>query len=88
MIMDGQIANPFQYIIDRLDRIEQKIDAGNIAPVKDDQVLTAKDAAMYIKSSVQTIRKLINTGQIPHVMIGRNFKVRKSDLDKYLNTNQ
>lgn len=87
--MSGQITNPFQLIMDRLDMMDRKIDGlyAN-AGVNDDEVYTVSEAAAHIKSSIQTVRKLIKTGQLPHVMVGRNYKIRRSDLKQYLKDNQ
>ena len=53
--------------------------------MSDDEVLTAQDAAKFLKISMKLMYKLINTGDIPAKKIGNSFRVRKSILEAYMN---
>ena len=48
------------------------------------EVYTIDMAAEYLKVSAQTIRKLIETGELPAVKIGRLWRIRRQDLDELL----
>jgi excisionase family DNA binding protein len=42
------------------------------------------DAAMYLGVSADTVRRLVRGGAIPHARIGNSIRIRRSDLDGYL----
>lgn len=42
------------------------------------------DAAMYLGVSADTVRRLIRSGSIPHARIGNSIRIRRTDLDGYL----
>ena len=50
-----------------------------------DEILTAQEAAKFLKISTKLLYKLINAGDIPAKIIGNGFRVRKSALEDYLN---
>ena len=47
-------------------------------------ILTAKEVAQYLKLSKAKIYYLIQRKQIPHIKLGRNVRIRQSDLEKWL----
>lgn len=53
-------------------------------PVLEDEIMTAPDVAKYLKLCKAKVYYLIQRKQIPHLRIGRNVRVRKSDLLKWL----
>ena len=46
--------------------------------------LTIKEAAGYLKLSVPAIRKYIRLGKLPHYRHGRIVRLKKRDLDNFL----
>lgn len=47
-------------------------------------LLTAAEVAEQLRVSTMTIYRLIRRGELPAVRVGRNYRVRASDLDSYL----
>lgn len=47
-------------------------------------LLTAAEVADQLRVSTMTIYRLIRSGELPAVRVGRNYRVRASDLDAYL----
>ncbi|UNC92404.1 helix-turn-helix domain-containing protein [Candidatus Contubernalis alkaliaceticus] len=48
------------------------------------EVYTIDMAAEYLKVSAQTIRKLIETEELPAKKIGRLWRIRQEDLQEFL----
>ncbi len=51
-----------------------------------ENIMTAKEVALALKLSKAKVYYLIQRKQIPHFKIGRNVRVRESDLMKWLET--
>jgi excisionase family DNA binding protein len=49
-----------------------------------DTLLTAAEVADQLRVSTMTIYRLIRSGELPAVRVGRNYRVREADLDAYL----
>lgn len=49
-----------------------------------DQLLTAAEVADQLRVSTMTVYRLIKSGELSAVRVGRNYRVRRSDLDAYL----
>ncbi|MDX1659336.1 MAG: helix-turn-helix domain-containing protein [Nitriliruptorales bacterium] len=49
-----------------------------------DPLLTAAEVADELRVSTMTVYRLIKGGELPAVRVGRNYRVRRSDLDSYL----
>ncbi len=47
-------------------------------------LLTVKEVAAVMRVSAMTVYRLINSGQLPAVRVGKNFRIRESDLNEYL----
>ncbi|MBW3620136.1 MAG: helix-turn-helix domain-containing protein [Actinobacteria bacterium] len=47
-------------------------------------LLTAAEVAEQLRVSTMTIYRLIRSGELPAVRVGRNYRVRAGDLDAYL----
>ncbi len=55
--------------------------------VKEEDIwLTPKDIEKKLQLSHATVSKLINTKGFPVVRIGRNIRVKPSDLDEFLSS--
>ncbi|TVP74955.1 MAG: DNA-binding protein [Nitriliruptor sp.] len=48
------------------------------------QLLTAAEVAEQLRVSTMTIYRLIRSGELPAVRVGRNYRVRVEDLTAYL----
>jgi excisionase family DNA binding protein len=48
------------------------------------QLLTAAEVADQLRVSTMTIYRLIRSGELPAVRVGRNYRVRAEDLTAYL----
>jgi len=46
--------------------------------------MTAGEVAAVLRVSSMTVYRLINSGQLPAVRIGRSFRVDAEELDRYL----
>jgi excisionase family DNA binding protein len=49
-----------------------------------DEILTANEAANYLKVTVRTIYRLIREGKIPGRKVGGSWRFRKDILDDWL----
>jgi excisionase family DNA binding protein len=48
------------------------------------KVLTIPEVAAYLKISKSKIYYLVSQKQIPHLKLGRNVRIRESDLSEWL----
>ena len=55
--------------------------------IKRDEILTVPEMADYLKMSQSNIYYLIARNELPHIKIGRNVRVRLSDLLRWLEDN-
>jgi excisionase family DNA binding protein len=46
--------------------------------------MTVGEVASVLRVSNMTVYRLINAGELPAVRIGRSFRLRAEDLDRYL----
>ena len=49
-----------------------------------DEILTAREAAKYLKLHVETVKAKARQGLLPAAKIGREWRFRKPDLDAWL----
>ena len=49
-----------------------------------DEVLTTTEAMKYVKTSRQTIIKLIRERKLKANKVGRNYRLLKTDLDSFI----
>ena len=54
----------------------------------EDQLLTRAEAQQALRVSACTMFNLIRSGEIPAIKIGRSYRIRQSDLTKYLEKQQ
>ena len=47
-------------------------------------VLSVPQAGAYLNVSSDTVRRLIRRGTLPHARIGNSIRIRRADLDGYL----
>lgn len=48
------------------------------------QILTSKQAATFMKMAASTAYKLIETGELPAIKIGRSVRILREDLIKFI----
>lgn len=48
-------------------------------------IITAKELALQLRVSRITISRWLKNGKIPSFRIGKDYRIRKTDLDKFLN---
>lgn len=46
--------------------------------------ISIPDAGKYLGVSADTVRRLIRSGTIPHARIGSSIRIRRTDLEAYL----
>lgn len=50
----------------------------------DDVLLTVAEVAQHMRVSNMTVYRLIKSGQLPALRVGKNFRIRGRDLTEYL----
>ena len=53
-----------------------------------DDFLTTAELLDYLQVNLQTVHRLIKTGQIPPVRVGREWLFRRRDIDGWLEANR
>ncbi len=48
------------------------------------QFLTVAEVASLLRVSSMTVYRLINAGELPAVRVGKSYRLREDDVDKYL----
>ncbi len=49
-----------------------------------DVFLTTEDVLSYLRINARTVYRLIHTGDLPAVRVGRQWRVRRRDLDRFV----
>jgi excisionase family DNA binding protein len=52
----------------------------------DDSFLTTEEVLAYLNVNLRTVYRLIKAGSIPAIRVGRQWRFRKRDLDKWLDS--
>lgn len=55
-----------------------------IAPESSPEVLTPEEAALYLRVDRETIYRKLRAGKLPGNKVGQQWRIRKPDLDHYL----
>ncbi len=50
----------------------------------DAPLLTVGEVAGIMRVSNMTVYRLIKAGQLPAIRVGKNYRIRRTDLDRYL----
>jgi excisionase family DNA binding protein len=53
----------------------------------DEKIYTIPKVAIYLKMSRSKVYNLVQGRKIPHIKIGRNVRVRETDLKKWIDKN-
>lgn len=48
-----------------------------------DEVLTADEVARYLRVHPMTVQRWCRTGELPAAKIGRAYRIKKGDLDRW-----
>jgi len=57
---------------------------GGRRPLEGDLLLTVREVAATMRVSTMTVYRLIKSGQLPAIRVGKNYRIRESDVDRYL----
>ena len=49
-----------------------------------DRLLTVAEVAATMRVSNMTVYRLIKAGQLPAIRVGKNYRIRESDVNDYL----
>ena len=49
-----------------------------------DRLMTVAEVAATMRVSNMTVYRLIKAGDLPALRVGKNYRVRESDVEKYL----
>src|SRR5213596_2756313 len=52
----------------------------------DETFLTTEEVLEYLQVNLRTVYRLIKAGKIPAVRVGRQWRFRKRDIDRWLDT--
>ena len=53
-----------------------------------DEYLTTKEIASALKVHILTIRRWITSGKLPATFLGKEFRIKKSDFEKFIEDRQ
>ena len=53
-------------------------------PFVGDRLLTVGEVAATMRVSNMTVYRLIKGGQLAAIRVGKNYRIRESDVDRYL----
>jgi excisionase family DNA binding protein len=53
-------------------------------PFVGDRLLTVSEVAATMRVSNMTVYRLIKSGDLPALRVGKNYRIRESDVDVYL----
>jgi excisionase family DNA binding protein len=65
-------------------RRKDVIRMGERRPLVGDRLLTVGEVAATLRISNMTVYRLIKSGQLAAVRVGKNYRIRESDVDGYL----
>ncbi len=58
--------------------------ATNSGDISDSKFLTVAEVAAMMRVSKMTVYRLVHSGELPAVRVGRSFRVLEKDVDDYL----
>jgi excisionase family DNA binding protein len=53
-------------------------------PVLGERLLTVSEVAQVMRVSNMTVYRLIKSGQLSAIRVGKNYRIRETELDRYL----
>ena len=57
---------------------------GDPQPFGTGGLLTVAEVAAAMRVSNMTVYRLIKTGELPAVRVGKNYRIREADVERYL----
>ncbi|MDP8978147.1 MAG: helix-turn-helix domain-containing protein [Actinomycetota bacterium] len=57
-------------------------------PLNSDRLWTVAEVADHMRVSNMTVYRLIKAGELPAIRVGKNYRVRGSDLAAYLDASR
>ncbi len=57
---------------------------GGRRSLEGDLLLTVREVAATMRVSTMTVYRLIKSGELPAIRVGMNYRIRESDVDRYL----
>ena len=80
--------NPFELIMERLDRIENAIsDLKKENTIKtESKAMNVSEVAKYLNSNIPSIYGLTSRAEIPHYKIAKKLFFKKEEIDEWLNS--
>ena len=76
--------NPFEIIIEKLNRIEEKLELLEQKKAEQDQLMDIDTLGSYINYQKTSIYGLVQKNKIPYIKRGKLY-FRKSEIDNWLN---
>jgi excisionase family DNA binding protein len=59
-----------------------------MAPIDEERLWTVAEVAEHMRVSNMTVYRLIKGQQLPAIRVGKNYRIRGSDLADYLNASR
>jgi excisionase family DNA binding protein len=69
---------------DFVEPVEDVIMPPKRRPFVGDRLLTVGEVAATMRVSNMTVYRLIKAGQLAAIRVGKNYRIRESDVNKYL----
>lgn len=63
---------------------EETATATSAPEANEDELLEQVEVARILKVSVQTVRNLGERGELEYIRVGRQRRIRRSELDRYI----
>jgi excisionase family DNA binding protein len=51
----------------------------------EDRLWTVAEVADHMRVSTMTVYRLIKASQLPAIRVGKNYRIRSTDIEQYLN---
>lgn len=82
--------NPFELILERLDRIEKAITKLNIGTqiAEVNHPMGVKELTAYLKNSKSAIYAMTASNKIPHYKSGKRLYFKQSEIDEWIFSNK
>lgn len=64
--------------------VEGRAHVSKRRPFVGDRLLTVGEVAATMRVSNMTVYRLIKSGQLPAIRVGKNYRIRESDMNSYL----
>ena len=55
-----------------------------VVKATESRFVTVAEVAKLLRVSNMTVYRLVQAGQLPAVRVGRSYRIREEDIDKYL----